>query len=52
MMLYLIPALSPPPKSGDGKGAVVMRALLISFTVSVIAGVVANYLFQWLNRDG
>ena len=39
------------PKSGDGREAVQMNAVLISFLVSVIAGVVANYIYKWLNRD-
>ena len=28
-----------------------MDAMLYSFVVSVIAGVVANYIYRWLNRD-
>lgn len=28
-----------------------MLAWLLSFGVSVVAGVVANYIFRWLNRD-
>lgn len=39
------------PKSGDGREAGHMDAMLYSFVVSVIAGVVANYIYRWLNRD-
>lgn len=28
-----------------------MDAMLYSFVVSVIAGVVANYIYGWFNRD-
>ncbi len=41
-------ALSQTPKSGNGKGVLPVE-YFIAFLISVVAGVVANYICKWLD---
>ena len=44
---YIIMMLSPPVVAVKGGDAV---EILLSFMISVMAGIVANYICKWLNR--
>ncbi|MBR5246007.1 MAG: nitrate reductase [Clostridia bacterium] len=39
------------PNNFKKKGGTCLETIIISFLVSVVAGVVANYIFKWLNRN-
>lgn len=45
-----ISGVATTPKSGNGKGAMSVE-YLIAFGISVVAGVVANYLSKWLDGE-
>lgn len=45
-----ISGVATTPKSGNGRGAMSVEYLIV-FGISVVAGVVANYLSKWLDGE-